>query len=87
MQTNSTSPLQLSYLKYVCDTHLVAHDHTNNKLQKVIKGGRCTEVMILRTALPLSQETPVPLEINQETTEIDTTVKSSGKDTMHLHAC
>lgn len=86
MQTNSTSPPHFSYLKHVCDTHLVTYDHTNNELQKVIKVGCYTEVIILRTALFLSQELSVPLEINQETTDIDTTVKTSGKDTMDLHA-
>ena len=54
VQTNSTSPPHFSYLKYVCDTHLVTHDHTNNELQEVIEVGCYTEAMILRTAL--SQE-------------------------------
>lgn len=79
--------LRLHLISVFCDTHLVTHDHTNNELQEVIKVGCYNEVKILRTALFLSQETPVPLEINQETIEIDTTVKTSGKDTMHLHAC
>lgn len=70
MQTNIKDPLHLSYLKYVCDKHLVTHRDTNSNLPKVVKVGCCTKVMILWIAVPVRQEMSVPLEINQDTTEI-----------------